>query len=88
MRITVLGGPATSDKIESTHHVCSAHCAIDYADGRTGYLRAFRWNRQMEQWAEIGTRRYEGNPWKWTDTGEALWIQERVARLRAAGENL
>lgn len=83
MRITPMDGLPTSDKIESTHYVCSAHCAVDYADGCAGYLRFFRWNQQAEQWSEIGTRRHEGDPLKWTDTGTALWIKERVARLRA-----
>lgn len=74
--------------VSGAQHVCSVHCAILFASGRIGFLRAFRWNRRDENWVELGTRALADPRWNWTDTGEARWLEENAARLREAGEIL
>lgn len=69
--------------------LCSLACATAYADGRWGYLSCFRvrvFDGRFEL-VQIGSRQPSASdPWNWTDTGNARWIEENTARLRAAGE--
>ncbi len=76
-------------------HLCSMHCLLLRSEGRTGTLRAYRWSSERGGWTFVGLYgKVPGFPgpgasawmWQWTDTGDALWIEWNVARLRAAGE--
>jgi len=70
--------------------LCSMRCLLLRSEGQTETCRAWRWNRERDGWTFIGI--YWQLPgasawlWQWTDTGDALWIEWNVARLRAAGE--
>lgn len=85
--------PRDAIKIEPSSFfmcACSMRCVLLRSEDRTDAHRAYRWNEPRDCWVEIG--RYE-RPlasemwfWTWTDTGEALWIEDNVARLREAGE--
>lgn len=69
--------------------VCSIMCLIDFSQTLNGLMLAAHWvfAGGVEGWVRIGRRGWRrDSKWSLTDTGEARWIEENAARLRAAGE--
>lgn len=76
-------------------HGCSISCAIGYSslypqDALSVYRKKVGWGPPVgkeDHWECIGSfNRETPGLWVWTDTGNARWIEENVARLRARGE--
>lgn len=70
-------------------HFCSLNC-IEQSTFRGMDVRAWKINPKYGDAIELGARSLHSvdHRWVWTDVGEARWIEENIARLRAAGENL
>lgn len=85
---TFLDGPASDylDEPVGDPHLCSIYCVDKITAHRNGWMRAYRWHRRQKQWVTMGIRGRHDLKWSWNDTGEARWIEENAARLRAAGE--
>lgn len=87
----LVGGLEANFPLVPRVFVCSLACAVAAADARPDRYRnqvtaAGRWSPRREEWVRIGVRPRFQEAWSWTDTGEALWIEENAARLRAARE--
>jgi hypothetical protein len=68
---------------------CSLRCISESVDEYRGNINAYRWmNKKIGDVSHVGHRSVVTDSWVWNDTGEAIWIEENLARLRAAGENL
>jgi hypothetical protein len=79
------------DDLLTTSAFCTVRCVLAFSARTvsTNILRCYVWRHRFDDWSEIGVcdrRVNSGSGWKWTDTGEARWIEENVTRLREAGE--
>lgn len=95
---TAVGDPAS---IGVRVHGCSISCATAYSSlfprDCLSVFRKLEWGPYLppggSDWKPIGSfnsfnskYRQTLGLWVWTDTGNARWIEENVARLRARGE--
>jgi len=86
IRFAAIGRPAF---VADHSHGCSISCAMIYSsifpqDALSVFRKKVGWG---DHWECIGSfNRETPGLWVWTDTGNARWIEENVATLRARGE--